>query len=123
VVDHPVTGELAIGFVAQGAKSKKLSNLRARPTATVVFRSGWEWVAIEGDVDLVGPDHHLDGLASESVPRVFHAIYAAAMGGALEDWATRDEVIEREGHTAILVRPIRVYSNPSIAGPGGATER
>ncbi len=112
IVDHPVTRELAVGFVVQGGGRRKLSNLRVRPMATVVFRSGWEWVGVEGNVDLVGPDDRLDGFASEAVTRVFHEIYAAAIGGTADDWAARDEVIELERHTAVLVRPIRVYSSP-----------
>ncbi len=115
VLDHPVTGELAVGFVVQGAARKKLANLRARPLTTVVFRSGWEWVAIEGDVDLVGPDDPLSGVAPEAVARVFHEIYAAAIGGAPDDWVARDAAIAQERHTAILVRPTRVYSNPTGA--------
>jgi hypothetical protein len=111
VVDHPVTGEPAVGFVVQGGARHKLTNLRARPVATVVFRSGWAWVGVEGDVDLAGPDDPLDGVGTEAVTRLFHEIYAAAIGGTPDDWAARDEVIEREGHTAVLVRPTRVYSN------------
>jgi hypothetical protein len=118
VVDHPVTGEPTIGFVVQGGSRRKLSNLRARRTATVVFRSGWEWVGIEGDVDLLGPDDPLDGVAPESVAEVFHAIYSAAIGGAPEDWVARDDAIERERHAAVLVRPTRVYSNPRTVEPG-----
>ncbi len=114
IVDHPVTGELAVGFVVQGGARKKLTNLRARRVATVVFRSGWDWVGIEGDVDLVGPDDRLDGVGSSSVAAVFHEIYAAAIGGTPDDWAARDEVIEQERHTAVLVRPTRVYSNPTV---------
>jgi Pyridoxamine 5'-phosphate oxidase len=113
VLDHPVTGELAVGFVVQGAARKKLANLRARPLATIVFRSGWEWVGIEGAADLIGSDDRLSGLASDAVPRVFHEIYAAAIGGTPDDWVSRDAVIEHEGHTAVFVRPIRVYSNPT----------
>ena len=52
IVDHPVTGEPVVGFVVQGGARKKLANLRVKPAATVVFRSGWDWVAIEGDADL-----------------------------------------------------------------------
>jgi Pyridoxamine 5'-phosphate oxidase len=54
LLEHPITGELAIGFVARGG-GRKLANVRARPRATVVFRSGWDWVAVEGEADLVGP--------------------------------------------------------------------
>jgi hypothetical protein len=68
VLDHQVSGELAVGFVVQGAGRKKLANLRARPFATIVFRSGWEWVGIEGAVDLISPDNRLSGLASDDVP-------------------------------------------------------
>jgi len=114
VVYHPVSGEPAVGFVVQGGARKKLANLRARKRATVVFRSGWDWVAIEGDVDLVGPDDG-DDINSDAVASVFHEIYAAAIGGTPEDWAARDDAIEREKHTAVLVRPTRVYSNPTNA--------
>jgi hypothetical protein len=70
-------------------------------------------VAIEGDIDLVGPDDPSDGLAAEAIAAVFHEIYAAAIGGAPDDWAARDAVIGEERHTAVLVRPSRVYSNPA----------
>lgn len=115
VLDHPVTGEPAVGFVVQGRARKKLANLRARPVTTIVFRSGWDWVGIEGAVELIGPDDQSGDISSEALPSVFHEIYAAAIGGAPGDWAARDTVIEREGHTAVLVRPTRVYSNPATA--------
>jgi hypothetical protein len=123
VIPHPVTGKPAIGFVVQGGSRRKLSNLRARRTATVVFRSGWEWVAIEGDVDLLGPDDQVEGVAPESVPGVFHSIYVASIGGALEDWAVRDDEIDRDRHAAVLVRPTRVYSNARTVEPGSAAGR
>jgi hypothetical protein len=75
-------------------------------------RSGWDWVTIEGDVDLVGPDDRLDGVRAESVAAVFHEIYSAAIGGTPDDWAERDDAIARERHAAVIVRPTRVYSNP-----------
>ena len=51
---HPVIDEPIVGSVARG-RAKKLANLRLWPRVTVVFRSGWEWVAVEGDAKLVGP--------------------------------------------------------------------
>lgn len=113
IVDHPVTHELAVGFVVQGGARQKLANLRARRAATVVFRSGWEWVSVEGEADLVGPDDRLDGVRPEAVADVFHEIYATAIGGVPSDWAARDDAIERERHAAVLIRPTRVYSNPT----------
>jgi Pyridoxamine 5'-phosphate oxidase len=114
VVDHPVSGERAVGFVVQGGARKKLENLRVRRTVTVVFRSGWEWVAVEGTVDLIGPDDR-DCLPWPGSLAVFHEIYSAAIGGSPDDWPDRDHAIEQERHAAVLVRPVRVYSNPSRA--------
>jgi PPOX class probable F420-dependent enzyme len=111
VVDHPVTGEPVVAFVARG-EVKKLTNLRARPRLTLVFRSGWEWVAVEGETDLAGPDHPLAGFEPRGVPRLLRDVYAAAVGGTEEDWAELDEAMATERQTAVLVRPDRVYSNP-----------
>lgn len=44
VLDHPVTGEPIVGFVSRG-RARKLTDVRERPRVTVVFRSGWEWIA------------------------------------------------------------------------------
>ena len=114
VIDHPLSGDPVVGFVVQGGARRKLVNLRARPVATVVFRSGWDWVAVEGRVDLIGPDDPSVGFAAEDVRRVFHEIYVAAIGGTAQDWAVRDDEIEREHHTAVLVRPTRIYPNPDV---------
>jgi PPOX class probable F420-dependent enzyme len=113
VLDHPVTGEPLVGFVARGG-TRKLPNLRARPRATVLFRSGWEWVAVEGDVDLAGPDDPLGGV--EDLPRLLRTVYAAAVGGTQEDWRDQDERMAAERHTAVLIRPARIYSNPAGSG-------
>jgi hypothetical protein len=111
VLDHPVTGEPVVGFVIRGG-AKKLTNLRIRPRVTVVFRSGWDWVAVEGDVDLAGPDDPLEGVDPERVLQLLRKVYAAAVGGTADDWAGMDAEMAAERHTAALVRPIRIYSNP-----------
>ena len=111
VLDHPVTGEPVVGFVARGY-ARKLHYLRMRPRVTVVFRSGWDWVAVEGDADLAGPDDHLEGLETSDVPRVLREVYAAAVGGTQEQWVELDAAMAGERHAAVLVRPVRVYSNP-----------
>jgi PPOX class probable F420-dependent enzyme len=111
VLDHPVTGERIVGFVARG-HAKKLEHLRARPRATVIFRSGWDWVAVEGDAQLVGPNDALDGITAEALPPLIRSIYAAAVGGTPDDWADLDASIADEGHTAVLITPTRTYTNP-----------
>ena len=111
VLDHPLTGEPAVGFVVRG-QVKKLANLRARPRVTVVFRSGWDWVAVEGEAELAGPDDLLEGLEPGEVPRLLREGYAAAAGGTADDWAELDQVMADERHTAVLVRVTRIYPRP-----------
>jgi PPOX class probable F420-dependent enzyme len=111
VLSHPVTRDPVVGFVVRG-HARKLVNLRMRPRATVVFRSGWEWVSVEGDAELAGPDDPLQDLEPGGLLRLLRDIYAAAIGGTHDDWAQLDEVMAAERHTAVLVRPARIYSNP-----------
>lgn len=111
VLNHPVTGEPVVGFVARG-HARKLANLRARPQLTVVFRSGREWVSIGGVADLAGPDDALPGMHPQDMPLLRREVYAAAVGGSVEDWAELDDVFAAERHTAVLVRPLHIYSNP-----------
>lgn len=112
VMSHPVTAERIVGFVARG-HAKKLAHLRARLLVTVVFRSGWEWLTVEGDAELAGPDDVLAGVQPDAVPGLLREIYAAAVGGTADDWAEFDDVFAIERHTAVLVRPRRIYSNPA----------
>lgn len=111
VLDHPVTREPVVGFVARG-HAKKLQHLRSDRRATVVIRVGWEWIAVEGEVDLAGPDDTLAGLSAESLPQLLRAVYAAAVGGAADDWAALDHQMMAEGHTAVLLRPLLIYRSP-----------
>ena len=77
-----------------------------------MFRSGREWVAVEGEADLAGPEDHLEGLEPGRVLRLLREVYAAAVGGTADDWAGMDAEMEAERHTAALVRPDHIYSNP-----------
>jgi hypothetical protein len=58
-----------------------------------------------------GPDDPLDGI--DDIPELLRAVYAAAVGGMQEDWRQLDEPMAAERHTAVLIRPLRVYSNPA----------
>lgn len=110
VLDHPVDGEPVVGLVAYG-RSRKHANLQARPRATVVFRAGWQWVAVEGPVDLAGPDDALAGFDAARVPQLLRDVFTAA-GGTHDDWDEYDRVMAEERRVAVLVRPERIYSNP-----------
>ena len=110
IVAHPAGGDPVIGVVVRG-HAKKLTNLRARPRATVLFRSGWDWVTFEGTVELCGPDDARPDLSHDEELRLIRSIYAAAVGGKEEDWAALDSTFESEDHTAVLIRPDRAYSN------------
>ena len=110
VLNHPVTGEPVVGFVIRGDTLKR-QNLRERPRTTVVFRAGWEWVAVEGDAELAGPDDALEGLDPASVPGLLRDVFTAA-GGAHDDWDEYDRVMAAERRLAVLVRPARVYPTP-----------
>jgi PPOX class probable F420-dependent enzyme len=110
VIDHPVTGEGVLAFVARGAVTK-LVNLRARPRTTVVIRSGWDWVTVEGEAELAGPEDPMEGFAAGDVAELFRAIYAAAVGGTPDDWSPLDETMTAERHTAVLVQPARIYGS------------
>ena len=97
-----------VAFVSRGT-ARKLDDLRARPTATVVFRSGWDWVAVEGSTTLVGPDDNPGGLAGPAILELVRRAYAAAVGGHPDDWAQLDDSMDEERHTVVLVRPSRIY--------------
>jgi PPOX class probable F420-dependent enzyme len=110
VLSHPMTGEQVIGFAVRGPR-KKLANIRARRRVTVVFRSGWEWVTVEGEAEIAGPDDAREGLDPAAVRQLLREIYAAAVGGSADDWAGMDQQMTDERHSAVLVRVDRVYSN------------
>ena len=104
-----VSGAPVVGFVARGA-ARKLANLRRRRRATVTARAGWEWAAVEGAVELIGPEDRLDTVDADGVRLLLRDIFTAA-GGTHDDWDTYDAVMAAERRTAALVSPERVYSN------------
>jgi PPOX class probable F420-dependent enzyme len=110
VLPHPVAGESVVGMVVRGG-TRKLANWRARPYANVVIRSGWQWAAAEGRVDLIGPDDPAPGFDAERLRLLLREIFTAA-GGTHEDFDTYDRVMREERRTAVFVHPDRVYANP-----------
>jgi PPOX class probable F420-dependent enzyme len=111
VLSNPVTGDRAVAFVSAGG-SRKLRHLRADPTIAVVVRAGWQWTAVEGRAQLVGPDDPHSEVDDERLRLLLREIFSAA-GGSHDDWATYDQVMRDERRTAVFVDPGRVYSNPA----------
>ena len=107
VLDH--RGHQVVGFTTRG-DARKLANLRARPRLAVTIRVSWEWATAEGDAELVGPDDPAEGFDAEAVRLLLRAVFVAA-GGTHDDWATYDRVMAEERRAAVLVSPVRVYSN------------
>jgi PPOX class probable F420-dependent enzyme len=105
---HPAGRQPVLGFVTYGRV--KLTNLRARPQLTVTFRSGWQWAAIEGVAEVVGPDDPQPWLAPAELAPLLREIFQAA-GGSHDDWAEYDRVMAEQRRAAVLITPTRVYSN------------
>ncbi|MFC9693813.1 pyridoxamine 5'-phosphate oxidase family protein [Kribbella sp. NPDC056951] len=113
VLDHPLTGEPVVAFVARGGTAK-LANLRRNPQATLVFRAGWDWTGVTGPVELAGPDDELPGLDAEALRLVLRDIYHAA-GGEHPDLDEYDRAMVEDRRTAVFIRPERFTSNPAGA--------
>ena len=111
VVPHPVSGKRVVALVAAGG-TRKLVHLRADPTIAVVVRAGWQWTAVEGHAQLIGPDDPQPEVDDERLRLLLREIFTAA-GGTHDDWDAYDRAMREEGRTAVLVDPTRVYSNPS----------
>jgi PPOX class probable F420-dependent enzyme len=111
VVAHPTTGEPSLALVSRG-DTAKLRNLRRTPRATLVFRAGWDWIAVRGSADIAGPDDDLAGCPAERLPALLREIYAAA-GGQHPDLDEYDREMVADRRAAVFVRPERFSTNPS----------
>ena len=106
VLAHPVSGAPVVGVVARG-NARKLAYLRAHPRATIVLRAGWQWSAVEGPVELAGPDDPLPGVDAERLRLLLREIFTAA-GGTHDDFDAYDRVMADERRVAVLVTPARI---------------
>ena len=109
VLQHPLTDAEVVGLVATGG-TRKLRNLRADPSATIVVRAGWEWAAVEGTADIIGPDDAHADVDSEALRLLLRDIFRAA-GGTHDDWDVYDKVMTEERRAAVFVTPRRAYGN------------
>jgi PPOX class probable F420-dependent enzyme len=111
VVEHPVTGVQTVGLVAAGG-SRKLRHLRSDPRATIVARAGWQWATVEGTAELIGADDPHPGVDPERLRLLLREIFRAA-GGTHDDWGAYDRAMADERRAAVLIVPVRTYTNPT----------
>jgi PPOX class probable F420-dependent enzyme len=102
-ISDPISGEPAVAAVIRG-DARKLDHLRRTGRATVVFRRGWDWVAVDGPVRIVGPQD------SSHLPALLREIFTAA-GGQHDDWPEFDRVMAAEKRVAVFVRATRITGN------------
>lgn len=107
VLNHPITGDPVVGYVGLGG-SRKLANLRLRPRTTIAVRGGWEWSAVEGEAQLIGPDDPCDGIDAERLRLLLREVFTSA-GGTHDDWDAYDKAMADERRTAVLIAPDRAY--------------
>lgn len=108
ILDHPLTGHAVLAFVTYG--KVKLANLRARPQLTATLRSGWNWAAVEGIAQVIGPDDPNPAVDSERLRLLLREVFVAA-GGTHDDWDGYDATMLDQHRAAVLVEPSRIYSN------------
>lgn len=108
VMTHPFTGNEVLAFVTYG--KVKLANLRSRPQLTATVRSGWQWLAVDGSAELVGPDDPRPEVDEERLRLLLREVFVAA-GGTHDDWDVYDQTMREQRRTAVFVTPVRVYGN------------
>jgi len=108
VMAHPLDGQPVVAFVARG-HTVKLARLRSDPRLTAVFRSGPQWVTVEGRGELIGPDDQLAGFDPSGVPQLLREVFTAA-GGRHDNWDEYDRAMAEDRRTAVFVRPHRIYT-------------
>jgi hypothetical protein len=111
VVEHPLSGAPVAAFVGRPGTAK-LTHLRHRPWGTLLWRAGWAWVAVEGSVELIGPDDPLAGFDMARLPALLRSIHAAAGTAHDDDWVEFDRTVAAERRVAVLLTPQRIYVNP-----------
>jgi PPOX class probable F420-dependent enzyme len=110
LAEHPLSGETMIALVIRG-DAVKLRIMRRTGRATIVFRQGPRWVAVEGRVSLIGPDDPADGFDQAKLPQLLRDVFTA-IGGTHDDWETYDRVMAEQRRAAVYIALERVYTNP-----------
>ncbi len=109
VIQHPLTGADCVALVSTG-RAARLGHVRRGSEVTIAIRRGWNWLAVTGQADLIGPSDPATGIHAEDLRLLLRQIYEAA-GGTHDDLEEYDREMVRDGRTAVLVEPARIISN------------
>ena len=109
VIQHPLTGTDCVALVSAG-RAARLGHVRRGSEVTIAIRRGWNWLAVTGQADLIGPSDPATGIDVEDLRLLLREIYEAA-GGTHDDYEEYDREMVRDGRTAVLVDPARIISN------------
>ena len=109
VIQHPLTGADCVALVSAGGAAR-LGHVRRGSEVTIAIRRGWNWLAVTGQADLIGPSDPATGIDVEELRLLLREIYEAA-GGIHDDFEEYDREMVRGGRTAVLVEPARLISN------------
>ena len=109
VIQHPLTGADCVALVSAGGAAR-LGHVRRGSEVTIAIRRGWNWLAVTGQADLIGPSDPATGIDVEELRLLLREIYEAA-GGIHDDFEEYNREMVRGGRTAVLVEPARIISN------------
>ncbi len=109
IIRHPLTNEDCVALVSMG-KAARLRHVRRGSEMTVAVRRGWNWVAVTGKADLIGPDDQATGIDDEKLRLLLREIYEAA-GGEHAYFEEYDREMIRSRRAAVLVVPTRIIGN------------
>src|SRR4051794_272351 len=111
VLPHPRDGAPVVAFVSAGG-ARRLDRLRRGHAVAVTMRAGWTWATVEGTAEIAGPHDPHPAVEARALPTLLRDIFTAA-GGSHDDWDGYDRAMATEGRAAVLIRPVRAYTNPN----------
>ncbi|MEM7273306.1 MAG: pyridoxamine 5'-phosphate oxidase [Actinomycetota bacterium] len=109
VIDHPVDGGAHVALVSRGSAAR-IGHIRRGSPVTVTVRRGWNWVAVTGSAQLIGPDDLPVGMDAEALRLLLRHVFQAA-GGTHDDFEAYDRAMVAEGRVAVLVEVDRILGN------------
>lgn len=109
VIDHPVSGAPSVALVSAGGAAR-LTHIRRGSQVTIAIRRGWNWVAVTGQADIIGPDDLPPGIDAEALRLILRHVFQAA-GGTHDDFDEYDRTMADERRAAIFVATGRILGN------------